>query len=153
MSRVFPEFDTIVSALSAKSILELLRKYPTPAQIARARLSSIEAIPNLRSKTARRLHDASKTPIGSLTGPVAETMVRTLVDQICFAQKLKSQYERLLIETYRSLAMGGGVKKWASDSFAAFRWNSSGSNRPPIHSSIDSCSGWSRSSIASRKSE
>jgi transposase len=103
LARVFPEFDTIVSQLSAKCALELLRKYPTPAQIARARLTSIEAIPRLRTKTAGRLHEAAKTTIGSLTGPVAETLVRTLVDQVCFAQKLKYQYEQLLIESYRSL--------------------------------------------------
>jgi len=103
LSRVFPELDAIVRDLSAKSILKLLKKYPTPALMARARLASIEAIPKLRSKTASSLYEAAKTTIGSLTGSVAETMVRTLVDQICFAQKLKIQYERLLVETYRSL--------------------------------------------------
>jgi len=105
LARVFPEFDTIVPRLGAKCILELLRKYPTPAQIARARLTSIEAIPRLRTQTARRLHEAAKTTIGSRTGPVAEAMVRTLVDQVRFSQKLKDQYEQLLIETYRSLPM------------------------------------------------
>jgi len=103
LSRVFPEFDTIVRELNAKSILELLKKYPIPAQIARARLASIKAIPHLRSKTACGLHEAAKTTVASLTGPVAETMVKTLVDQISYARKLKCQYEHLLVETYRSL--------------------------------------------------
>ena len=103
LARVFPELDTIVRQLSAKNILELLRKYPTPTQIARARLTSLEAIPRLKTETACRLHEAAKTTIGSLTGPVAEVMVRTLVDQVRFSQKLKDQYEQLLIETYRSL--------------------------------------------------
>ena len=103
LARVFGEFATIVPQRSAKSILELLQKSPTPAQIARARLSSIEAIPKVRSQTARQVHDASKTTIASRAGPVAETRVRTLVGPIRFAQKLKFQYARLLVETDRSL--------------------------------------------------
>jgi transposase len=103
LSRVFPEFDTIVRELNAKSILELLKKYPTPGQIAGARLTSIKAIPHLRPKTACRLHEAAKRTVASLAGPVAETMVRTLVDQVRYARKLKCQYEQLLVKTYRSL--------------------------------------------------
>jgi hypothetical protein len=57
----------------------------------------------LRAKTARRLHEAAKISIGSLAGPVAETIVRTVVDQVRFAQKLKRQFEKLLVESYRSL--------------------------------------------------
>jgi transposase len=105
LSRAFPEFDAIVRELGAKSILELLKKYPTPALLARARLGSIKAIPHLRAKTACRLHEAAKQTIASLQGAVAETMVRTLVDQVRFARKLKGQYEQLLVETYRSLPM------------------------------------------------
>ena len=73
------------------------------AHLARARLTSVEAIPRLRAQTARRLHEAAKISIGSLAGPVAETIVRTVVDQVRFAQKLKRQFERLLVESYRSL--------------------------------------------------
>jgi transposase len=57
----------------------------------------------LRAKTAQRLLEAAKTSIGSLAGPVAETIVRTVVDQVRFAQNLKCQYEKLLVESYRSL--------------------------------------------------
>ena len=103
LARVFPEFDTIARDLGAHSALELLRKYPTPAHLARSRLTCIEAIPHLRATTARHLHEAAQTSIGSLTGPVAETIVRTVVDQVRFAQKLKYQYEKLLVESYRSL--------------------------------------------------
>lgn len=103
LSRVFPEFDTIVRELNAKSILELLKKYPTPARLARARLASIKAIPHLRVKTACRLHEAAQETIASLKGPVAEMMVGTLVDQVRYARKLKGQYEQLLVDTYRSL--------------------------------------------------
>ena len=103
LARVFPEFDTIVRDLGAHSALELLRKYPTPVHLARARLTSVAAIPRLRAKTARRLHEAAKTSIGSLTGPVAETIVRTVVGQVRYAQKLKRQFEKLLVESYRSL--------------------------------------------------
>jgi hypothetical protein len=103
LSRVFPEFDTIVRELNCKSALELLKKYPTPAQMTRARLDSIKAIPHLRVKTACGLHEAAKETIASLKGPVAETMVRTLVDQVRYARKIKCQYEQLLVETYRSL--------------------------------------------------
>ena len=103
LARVFPELMTIVSELSCKSVLSLLRKYPAPEKIARARLASIEAIPYLRSKTARRIHNAAKTTVGSLTGAAAETIVRTLVDQVCYAQKLRRQYEELLVEIYHAL--------------------------------------------------
>jgi transposase len=103
LARVFPEFDPIVRDLGAHSALELLRKYPTPVHLARSRLTSLAAIPRLRANTAGRLHEAAQTSIGSLTGPVAETIVRTVVDQVRFAQKLKCQYEKLLVESYRSL--------------------------------------------------
>jgi hypothetical protein len=103
LARVFPEFDTIVRDLGAQSALELLRKYPTPAHLARARLTSVEAIPHLSAKTARRLHEAAPTSVGSLAGPVAETIVRTVVGQVRSAQKLKRQFEKLLVESYRSL--------------------------------------------------
>jgi transposase len=103
LARVFPEFDTIVRELNCKSALELLKKYPTPARLARAQLDSIKAIPHLRSKTAVRLHEAAKTTIASLTGVVAETMVHTLVDQVRYARKIKAQYESLLVDAYRSL--------------------------------------------------
>ncbi len=39
LARVFPEFDTIVRQLNSKSILDLLRKYSTPAQMARPHMS------------------------------------------------------------------------------------------------------------------
>ena len=57
----------------------------------------------IEGQTVHRLHEAAKTSIGSLMGPVAETIVRTMVDQVRFAQKLKRQYEKLLVESYRSL--------------------------------------------------
>ncbi len=103
LARVFPELSTIISELNSKSVLTLLKKYPTPARIARARLATIEAIPYLRSKTARRVHEAAKTTVGSLSGTVAETIVCTLVDQVRYARKLKCQYEELLVETYKTL--------------------------------------------------
>jgi transposase len=103
LARVFPELSTIVSDLQSKSVLTLLKKYPTPARIARARLATIEAIPYLRSKTARRIHEAAKTTVGSLTAAAAETIVCTLVDQVRYARKLKCQYEELLVETYKAL--------------------------------------------------
>jgi len=52
---------------------------------------------------ACRVHEAAKSTIASLTGPAAETMVRILVDQVRHARQIKSHYELLLIEKYRSL--------------------------------------------------
>ncbi|MCH8840100.1 MAG: transposase [Planctomycetes bacterium] len=89
--------------MNSKSVLTLLKKYPTPKRIARARLATLEAIPYLRPKTARRIHEAAKTTVGSLTGTAAETIVCTLVDQVRYARKLKCQYEELLVETYKTL--------------------------------------------------
>jgi transposase len=103
LARVFPELTTIVKDLSCKSVLDLLAKYPTPQKVARARLASIQAIPYLRPKTAGRIYDAAKVTIGSLTGHAAETIIRTLVGQVRYAQKLRHQYEVLLVETYQAL--------------------------------------------------
>ena len=103
LARVFPEFDTIVRELNSKSILELLKRYPTPSQLVRARLATIKAIPYMRSKTACRLYEAAKQTVASFKGPAAEMMIRTLVDQVRYARNVKGQYEQMLVDTYHSL--------------------------------------------------
>jgi hypothetical protein len=52
LARVFPELATVAPKLSAGWVLELLRKYPTPERIARARLASLTAVPYLTESKA-----------------------------------------------------------------------------------------------------
>lgn len=103
LARVFPELATIVRDIGARFVLELLKKYPTPARMARARLSSLEAIPHMRKHVARRIHEAASTSIACVTGETAETLVESLVEQVCFSQKQRRRFGKLLEQTYGQL--------------------------------------------------
>jgi transposase len=82
LARVFPELALVAPDLQAGWVLELLRRYPTPAQLARARLDSLTAIAFLSEDKARRLHEQAATSIASLQGDTAATLVQRLVRQL-----------------------------------------------------------------------
>ncbi len=103
LARVFPELATLTSSLAANWVLLLLAKYPTPAKIARARLATIREIPRISQEKAQRIHQAAQTTIASLTGDIAEQLIKSLVRQIQASQRERREFERLLIHAYETL--------------------------------------------------
>ena len=103
MARVFPELATIASDLQTHWVLRLLDQYPTPVQLARARESSLTAIPHLTKDKAQKFQTAARASVGSFRGPVAEELVRMLVGQLRRCGREKDDMRNLLIKVHQSL--------------------------------------------------
>ena len=106
LARVFPELATCVHNVAAAWVLELLAKFPSAAKIAQARLASLEKIPYAPKAKAQAVHQAAGQSVGSLRGPVAETLVRELVAAVQHSQASESTFRQLLIKTYEALPAG-----------------------------------------------
>src|SRR5262249_18937451 len=70
LARVFPELALDVSDLRSAWVLRLLAKYPSPAKIAAARLSSLLSIPRMTDGNAQKIRAAARQTVASLEGPV-----------------------------------------------------------------------------------
>jgi transposase len=110
MARVFPELATLTNDFDARWVLKLLDKYPTPERIAQARLASIAKIPHLPEDKAESLHQAARQSVGSLSGAVAETLVRDLVTQVCHCQHAEHNMRELLTTAFADLPASGHVQ-------------------------------------------
>jgi transposase len=106
LARVFPELATLAPDLGAQWVLRLLETYPAPERIARARQASLTAIPYLTGKKAAALQAAARQSVGSLRGPIAETLVRQAVSEIRLSQQIEQRLGKLLVETYEALPEG-----------------------------------------------
>src|SRR5262249_10748336 len=70
LARVFPELALDVSDLRSAWVLRLLNKYPSPAKIAAAHLSSLLSIPHVTDGNAQKIRAAARQTVASLEGPV-----------------------------------------------------------------------------------
>ena len=93
LARVFPELATLVKNLAGTGILHLLSKYPTPKDIARARMESLQRIPHVKPELAERLQQAARISVASLRGEVAVQLVRHHVQQLKLRLKAKKTRE------------------------------------------------------------
>lgn len=103
LSRVFPELATITNDIASAGVLKLLAKYPTPARIAAARLSSLEKIPYVTRETAKNIRRAAGHSVAALRGDLAETLVKELVQQVSDAQKAEKRLEKLVEQAFDHL--------------------------------------------------
>jgi transposase len=103
LARVFPELALVVPDVQAGFVLELLKRYPTPAQLVRARLASLTAIPHLAEDMARRLQTLAAATVGSFQGDVAAALVRQLVEQLRVSAAAEKQLLTRLTDAYRQL--------------------------------------------------
>ena len=85
LARVFPELATMVSDLSGAWVLQLLRNYPTPSRIAKAKPGSLTRIPFLSKQKADQLQATARQTVGSLQGELTESLVRQCVEQVAKA--------------------------------------------------------------------
>jgi transposase len=106
LARVFPELASVTNNFTAAWVLELLARYPSATKIARARLTSLETIPNLSPSKAQAVHEAAGQSVGSLRGPVAEAVVGELVADVRHSQAAENRTRQLLVKTYAALPVG-----------------------------------------------
>jgi len=103
VARSFPELAALTEDLGAAWVLELLDRYPTAQCIAQTSLAALLTIPYLSREQAQAVHQAASQSVASLSGPVAEAMVRDLVADVRHCQKGEATLRRLLTDTFDKL--------------------------------------------------
>jgi transposase len=103
LARVFPELALAAPDLQASWVLHLLDKYPTPGQLARARLASLIAIPFLTDDKAQTLQTLAARTVGSFTGDAAAALVQQLVRQLRHSHTAQGELKELMTQAYQRL--------------------------------------------------
>lgn len=107
LARVFPELALIANNIAEQWVLELLRRYPTPARIAAARLKSLSQLPHVSPERALHLQQTARSTTGSFTGPFAENLVVQAVQSVCDSQKRETECLAWIELSLDSLPPGG----------------------------------------------
>jgi transposase len=102
LARVFPELATLITDRQANWVLQMLDKYPTPAILARCRLSTLAAIPHLNEDKAKPIHQAAAVSVASFSGDAAAGLVRQLVAQLR-QSSVASELKELMTSAYNEL--------------------------------------------------
>lgn len=110
MSRVFPELACLAPDLSAAWVWRLLAKYPTPGKIAAAQIGSLKEVRYLKAELAEKIHAAARQSIGSLRGPLAESLVQQAVEHLRQCRQNAKTLENLLSQAYDALPRSGHVQ-------------------------------------------
>jgi transposase len=105
LARVFPELATIVTHLPSMWVLRMLEKYPTPQRIAAAR--TLHKIRYLKTEKAKEIQAAARASVGSLSGSVAETLVRECVRRLVECLEAEKRLEKLLEQSFQQLPSSG----------------------------------------------
>ena len=103
LARAFPELATLTDDLAAGWVLRLLDKYPTAERIAQAHRATLEKIPYLSHEQAEALHQAARCSVASLSGAVAEALVRELVSEVRHSQNAEKTLRQLLSSAFAAL--------------------------------------------------
>ena len=103
LARVFPELGLIVADIQARWLLQLLSRYPTPEQLARARLSSLTAIPYLDEDKAEKMQAAAADTVASFRGEAAAALVQQLVGQLRDSLAAEAKLHELMTTAYQEL--------------------------------------------------
>lgn len=106
LARVFPELAALAPNIAAEWVLKLLDKYPTPERIAAAHLDSLVKIPYVTRERALALQAAARSSTGSLRGPLAEQLVRHLVDEVRQSRDAEQTLGKLLEQAFHALPTG-----------------------------------------------
>ncbi len=107
LARVFPELAALAPNISADWVLTLLHKYPTPERIAAAQADSLVKIPHVTRQRALALQATARSSTGSLRGPLAEQLVRHLVDEVRQSRHAEQTLGELLEQAFDALPAGG----------------------------------------------
>jgi transposase len=103
LARVFPELASLITDLQSAWVLQMLDKYPTPALLARCRLSTLTAIPHLSEDKAKPIHLAAAVSVASFSGNAAEHLVRQMVAQLRQSSATANELKELMTAAYEQL--------------------------------------------------
>jgi transposase len=103
LASTFPELGLLVNDLSTGWVLKLLERYPTAAKLAKAQPAALKKIPYLQEKHIPALLENARTSVASVTGPVAEQLVKDHVQQVKDAHARQKSLEKMLVDAYRRL--------------------------------------------------
>jgi transposase len=103
LALTFPELALVVEDIARGWVLELVHRYPTAPLLAAASEGDLAAIPYLPDRHSADLLARARTSIASLSGPIAEDLVRDQVRQLRDANARQKRLEKLLVEAYRRL--------------------------------------------------
>src|SRR5262245_40255673 len=82
LARTFPELAVLVKDITTGWVLEMLTRYPTARVLAGATAADLQAIPYLPHDRVAGLLAAARDSVGSLSGSVADDLVRDQVRQV-----------------------------------------------------------------------
>jgi transposase len=105
LARVFPELATLTKDITSAWVLHLLDNYPTAQAIAQARITSLRKIPYLTPELAEQVQLVAQQSVAGVSGAVAETLVRDLVDQVRHTQRSEEHMRQLLADTFAALPL------------------------------------------------
>jgi transposase len=103
LARTYPELAVRVPDISTGWVLELLTRFPTARRLAQSAATDLQAIPYLPHDRVDELLTAARDSIGSLSGAVADDLVRDQVRQLRDCQARQKRLESLLVSAYRDL--------------------------------------------------
>jgi transposase len=103
LARTFPELAVLVKDITTGWVLELLTRYPTARLLAPATAAELQAIAYLPHERVDALLAQARDSVGSLSGSVAEDLVRDQVRQVRDGQARQKRLENLLVSAYRDL--------------------------------------------------
>ena len=106
LARSFPELATITNNVSAKWVLSLLAKYPTPPRIAAAKRQSLLEIPHMDAGKAAKIIAAAKSSTGSASGVLVEKLIKQKVRSILREDGEAKDLQDLTREAFDALPDG-----------------------------------------------
>jgi transposase len=103
LARAFPELAALVKDITAGWVLEMLTRFPTARLLAPATAAELQAIAYLPHDRVDALLAQARDSVGSLSGAVADDLVRDQVRQVRDCQARQKRLENLLVSAYRDL--------------------------------------------------
>jgi transposase len=103
LALTFPELALLQKDLAVGWVLELVRRYPTAALLAKAAAADLAAIPYLPHPLIDTLLSHARASVASLHDAVVEELIREQVRQLRDASARQKRLEILLVQAYRRL--------------------------------------------------
>lgn len=103
LARVFPELPAVAGNLRKVGVLNLLRRFPTPAALAKATPKQKRNVRYFQQDKIDTLCPLAKQSIGSLKGDTASNLVRRLVEQLRNDRQQIGELRKELTACYKKL--------------------------------------------------
>jgi transposase len=103
LALTFPELALLTKDVAAGWVLELVHRYPTAPLLAAATPAALAAIPYLPEAHVAPLLEQARASVGSLSGAIAEELLRDQVRQLRDNAARQKRLENLLATAYQAL--------------------------------------------------